>query len=339
MINLRDVKKKTDNDLGDRIRNKYEVTIIGPAIVDILAGPIGEDIFSSGTMPMEDIQLSYGGNGYNEATILSRLGISVNLISKVGSDEAGKRLVNKIESFGINAECIVREEGLSTSINIVLFDEQGERRFLTNPKGSQRRLSEKDIMDKLDSAADIVCFSCMFISPLLDIQAMQRIFGKIKDRIERTLIVDMTKAKNGETIKDLQPLLKYIDFIFPNEEELKLLSGGNIDQGAKELLDAGVGCVIVKLGKRGCKVFTSEKVFKVDAFKVNRVIDTTGAGDCFAAGFIYGLSKKKNLLECVEFAIATASCCVECIGATEGIVSIEEPMKRYELLSSSSTEE
>lgn len=314
------------------MKNMFDVTVIGPAIIDIMAGPIGERIFAVGTMPMEDIQLSYGGNAYNESVVLSRYGIKVNLISKIGNDEAGKRLLENIEKYGINVDGVVIEEGLSTSINVVLFDDKGERRFLTNPKGSLRRLSENDIIDKLDLAADIVCFSCMFISPLIDIQAMKRIFKIIKSKPGRVLIVDMTKAKNGETIEDLFPILEYIDYILPNEEELKILSHGDYNQGAKQLLKAGVKCVVVKLGRNGCKVYSGEDTFNVDAYQTDSLKDTTGAGDCFAAGFIYGLSKKMDLKECAQFANATASCCVEHVGATEGINSIDKPMKRYKFL-------
>lgn len=315
--------------------NTYKVTLIGPAIVDVLAGPIGDDVFGIGTMPMEEIKLTYGGNAYNEAAALSRLGIPVSLISKVGNDEAGIWLMDQMDSLGIHTDYVIRENGLATSINIVLFDQQGERRFLTNPKGSQRRLSEEDIMSALDFCADIVCFTCMFISSLLDIGAMTRIFRKIKEKAGRTLVVDMTKAKNGEKLKDMEPLLKYVDYILPNEEELRLLSDAATAHGAEELLSLGAGCVIVKQGKNGCTVYHKEGSFKVHAYASEQAIDTTGAGDCFAAGFLYGLVNHKSLVECVQMANATASCCVECVGATEGIVSAEEPMRRYALLHSS----
>lgn len=314
------------------MENKCDVTIIGPAIIDVLAGPIGNGVFEVGSLPMEEIRLTYGGNAYNEAAVLSHYGIKVDLISKVGNDEAGNRLVKHISDCGIDVKGVTVQEGLTTGINIVLVDETGERRFLTNPNGSLRKLSEEDVIAHLDSAADIVCFSCMFISPLIDIPAMERIFKKIKNKQERILVVDMTKAKKGEKIEDLYPILKYIDFILPNEDELRLISGESKDRAAKKLLEAGVKCVIVKTGKEGCTVYTREETYRVSAYKTDHLKDTTGAGDCFAAGFIYGLCRKMGLKECVKFANASASCCVEHMGATEGIQSIEEPMRRYELL-------
>ena len=185
-----------------------KITVIGPAIIDVLAGPINENLFKAGTMPMDNIKLSFGGNAYNEATTLLHLGVPVDLITKIGNDEAGHRILKKMNEIGIDTEHVICQDELATSINIVLFDANGERRFLTNPKGSQRCLAEEDIVCVLDTCSDIVCFTCMFISPLLDIEAMTRLFAKIKEKLGRTLVVDMTKAKNGEKIEDLKPLLK-----------------------------------------------------------------------------------------------------------------------------------
>lgn len=309
-----------------------KVTIIGPAIIDVLAGPIGNKIFEVGSMPMNVIKMSYGGNGYNESYVLKQLGINVELYSLLGNDEAGHRVLDKLNSLGINTEHVSIKDDLSTSINVVLYDEKAERRFLTNPLGSQRQMSEEDVIYDSIDFGNIVCFSCMFISPLFDIQSMERVFSRIKEKKDRILIVDMTKAKNGESIKQLSPLLSYIDYILPNEEELLLLGGSDLNSNAQELLSNGVGCVVVKKGVRGCTLYTKDMSFDVKAFKSNSVVDSTGAGDSFAAGFIYGLFNKMELRECAVFANAVASCCIECVGATEGIISIEEPMIRYKTL-------
>lgn len=314
------------------IEEKCNVTIIGPAIIDIMAGPIDNGLFQKGTLPMDDICLTYGGNAYNESVILSRLGVKVNIITKIGKDEAGEKILVNLRNQGINTDSVVEEEGLSTGINIVLFDKSGERRFLTNPNGSLRKMTEKDIIDNINNAGNIVCFSCMFISPLLDIPAMERVFKLIKSRPNTTLLVDMTKAKKGEKIKDLYPLLKYIDYILPNEEELAVLSSEELDSSAKELLQFGVKNVIVKRRGNGCKVYTDDNENEVPAYKTEHVVDTTGAGDSFVAGFIFGLSNGFAVDDCAKFANATASCCVEKIGATEGIRSLKEPMRRFKLL-------
>ena len=123
----------------------YDISIIGAAIIDILAAPVNETVFSTGSCPMDTIQMSFGGDALNEAVILSRLGKKVQLITKVGEDEAGKRVLNFMEENRLSVESVKIQKDLATGINIVLINEKGERHFLTNPHGSLRKLAFGDI--------------------------------------------------------------------------------------------------------------------------------------------------------------------------------------------------
>jgi sugar/nucleoside kinase (ribokinase family) len=307
-----------------------DITVIGAAIIDVLAGPVTPELFRTGSQPVKETKLSFGGDALNEAVVLSRFGLNVELVSKVGQDAAGKRVLDYMVEAGLSGDSIIREEGLETSVNIVLVDDQGERFFLTNPHGSLRKLSESDVQPYLNSAADIVSFAGMFVSPRLEIPAMKRIFKKVKDKLGRTLAVDMTKAKCGEKLADLEELLPYIDYILPNRDEIALLTGESDPHvNAERLIEAGVGCAVIKCGKEGCLIRTKDECYEIPAYPVENAIDSTGAGDCFAAGFLWGLSKGLSLKECGYFACATASCAVEHMGATDGVQSIEEPIRRY----------
>lgn len=307
-----------------------QITVIGAAIIDVLAGPVSSQVFQDGSLPMDMTRLSFGGDALNEAVVLSRLGKQVELISKVGQDEAGARVLDYIRNNRIPVDKIKTEQGLVTGMNIVLIDKAGERFFLTNPQSSLRKLSEEDIMSCLDNAADIVSFASMFVSPLLDIPAMERIFRKIKATPGRILAVDLTKAKNSETLEELKPVLSYIDYIFPNEEEISLLTGEkDVFKNSELLLDAGIHCAVIKRGSKGCLIRTKQQCLEIPAFPVAHTVDSTGAGDCFAAGFLYALSEKMTLGDCGRFACAAASCSVECVGAVDGIRSLDEVAKRF----------
>ena len=314
-----------------RIMNtKKEITIIGGAVVDIIAGPADENVFEIGSQPMDTIQMSFGGDALNEAVVLSRFGKNVELITKVGEDEAGERVLDYIKKNGISGDSIATEKGLDTGINIVLFKESGERFFLTNPQGSLRKLSEKDIEPFIEKAADIVCFASIFVSPLLDISAMERLFRRIKSKPGRILAADLTKAKQGERLEDLKKLLPFVDYIFPNEEEIALLTGEkDIYKNGELLLEAGVSSAVIKTGEKGCLIFTRDEVIEVPAFKIHKCIDTTGAGDTFAAGFLWALSEGFTLKDCGRFACTAASCAVEEIGSGAGIISLKKVLDRY----------
>lgn len=310
-----------------------KITIIGAAIVDVLAGPVNENVFQTGSQPMETTRLSFGGDALNEAVVLSRLGKKVQLISKVGRDEAGNRVIDYLKACGLSVDVIAREEGLTTGINIVLIDEKGERHFLTNPSGSLRRLSKEDISPYVNDMGEIVSFASMFVSPLLDIPSMKELFEEIKSDPTRILVADMTKAKKGETLEDIKCLLPYIDFILPNEDEIALLTGIRDNRKNAELLvESGVGCAVIKCGEKGCIIATQNKVLEIPAYPVKKLVDTTGAGDCFAGGFIWALSEGLDLEACGKMACAVASCSVEQMGATAGIVSVKECLDRYKFL-------
>ena len=312
---------------------KKDITIIGAAIIDILAGPVSEKVFKTGSMPMQETLMSFGGDALNEAVALSRLGKQVELISKVGNDEAGRRVLDYIKENNISTDKTTVEDGLTIGMNIVLVDDKGERYFLTNPQSSLRKLSSKDILPYVDDMADIVSFASIFVSPLLDIDAMETVFREIKSKPGRILAADMTKAKQGEKLDDLKKILCYVDYIFPNQEEIALLTGEKDPYiNARLLVEAGVSCAVVKCGTKGCIIQTKDTLYEIPAYPVENVIDTTGAGDCFAAGFLYALSEGMSLLECGCFACAVASCAIECVGATDGIKSIDEPWKRFQSL-------
>lgn len=310
-----------------------QVSVIGPAIVDILAGGVTRQIFDHKSNALSDIRLSFGGNALNEAVALARLGAETELVSKVGNDDAGKRVLDFLNDNKVHTEKIKAEEGLSTAINIVMVDTVGERFFLTNPNSNLRKLGLSDIIPWTDSFADVVCFPCLFTSPLLDLMAMTKLFTTIKEKNKRLLILDMTTAKNGETIDDMKEMLSFVDYFLPNEEELRSISGGvDTDTAAKKILSFGVKAVVVKRGGNDTFLYTTDGCKKVPVYKASDVKDTTGAGDSFGAGFIYGLTKKMSLVDSVLFGNAVASCAVESLGATDGISSIEEPMRRYKEL-------
>lgn len=313
-----------------------DITIIGAAILDILAGPVNAEVFVTGSQPMKQIRMAMGGDALNETLALAKLGKKVDLISKVGKDEAGQKILDSLAGRGVSTEHITVEEDLETGMNIVLVDQNGERHFLTNPQSSLRKLEEMDILPFLDQAADIVSFASIFVSPVLDLAAMERIFRKIKEKPGRTLVLDMTKPKRGETLEDLKDLLPYVDYILPNQEEIALLTGESDPvTNAKLLVNAGVSHAVIKVGKKGCVLCSRDSespIYKIPAYPVENPVDTTGAGDCFAAGFLWALSNGWEPVECCRFACATASCTVESFGATDGIHSPEEIMTRYQYL-------
>lgn len=308
-----------------------EISVIGVGVIDFLVGAIDEKLFKLDGQDVDYMKISFGGDALNEAIALARLGKNVQWISKVGDDDTGKRILNYAAANGVDTSRVKIQSGLETAITIVLIDAKGERRFLTNPHSSLRKLALEDILPHVDDMTQIVSFASMFISSLLDASAMEKLFSRIKES-GRTLAVDMKCPKNGETLKDLAGVLTNVDYFFPNEFELATLTGeSDVQKNIAALLSCGLKCAVVKRGEKGCIIATKSAQIEIPAFRVEKVIDTTGAGDCFAAGFLWALLEGWELEACGKFACAAASCSVEEVGAVAGVTSLEKVMRRYKL--------
>lgn len=296
-----------------------QVQIIGAAIVDVLVNPADERVFATGSFPAERILMSCGGDALNEATVIHKLGGNVTLQTILGDDEPGKTVLRRMEQVGLDTRAVRIRPDLRTSVNVVLVKPDGQRCFLTDLQSSQRKLQLEDIPVPFRSETGILCFASMFVFPLMRTAEMAAVFRAAK---EQGILVcaDMTKRKNGETTADVAEALRYVDYLFPNDAEAMLLTGKDtVEAAAQDLLDAGVGTVVVKCGAEGCYILNRQGAFRVPAEEAVTCLDSTGAGDSFVGGFLYGLSQNLSLDECARLANRCGARAVEKIGATTWI--------------------
>lgn len=293
------------------------IVIIGAAIIDILVRPASAAVFETGSYPAEDIRMSLGGDALNEAVILAKMGKKVRLETVIGDDHAGRFIIERCRENGIMIKERQIRKDITTGINVVLVQENGERNFLTNPKGSLRTLTLNDIHMPFDGRAKILCFASIFVFPEIKTDQLVRIFSQAKKQ-GMTVCADMTKRKGNETLEDMAEAFTYIDYLMPNEEEACMLTGEQDAGGAAgRLIEAGVKHVIIKCGKKGCLVKTKKETYLVPASEGVACVDTTGAGDSFAAGFLYGLSERWELRRCAEYANRCGARAVSVMGASE----------------------
>ncbi len=303
--------------------------IIGAAILDILAQPAEAKVFLSGSYPADHIVMQTGGDAMNEACVLSSLGASTRLITKIGKDSAGEHMLQHCKKQKINTDYIIEDTQIDTGINVVLVDPNGERHFITSKNGSLRKLAPTDIPDQALSGGKILSFASIFVAPAFDNTSLSQLFSRAKEQ-NLILCADMTKCKNGEHISDMKECLSYLDYIFPNYEEACLLTGlTDWDEIADAFLDCGVKHIVLKAGEKGCFIKSRQECMWVSAYTNCKCIDTTGAGDTFTACFLYALNQGMSLEECGRFANAGASICIEKIGATGTITNIQQIWDRF----------
>ncbi len=307
--------------------------IIGAAIVDIPLSPITPDIFATHSTPLQRIGMGLGGDAANESLVLARLGHAPALVSVVGRDAPGDFVCRSLCEAGVDISAVRVREGLDTGINVVLVRPDGERGFITSRSGSLRQLGLSDIMPALDapalSGARVACLASLFVSPRLTLDDTRTLFDALKAR-GLTLCADTTRPKQGETLRETGEILSRPDYFFPNLEEARALTGrAEPDAVADALLDCGVRHVALKLGGKGCLLKSRRERHLIPAVPGVRCVDTTGAGDTFAGGFIAAILEGRPFADCGRYANAAASLCVENVGATLGTWTRAEVETRY----------
>lgn len=295
---------------------KNKILIAGAAILDVLISPAEPEVFIAGSYPADEIKMTFGGDALNEAIVLASHGKKVYLNTIFGNDTEGNIIQNYCEELGIELNNDCKKDGLQTGINVVLVQKNGERNFLTNKNGSLRKLTKEDVLRFLPDDAGILCFASIFVYPEIGDKEMAEIFKAAKEK-GMLVCADMTKRKKGEIVKDIAEALTYIDYLMPNEEESYLVTGADTpEESAKILHQAGVGHVIIKCGKKGCYICDNDGGRYISAVKGVTSVDSTGAGDSFAAGFVYGLSEGWDIEKCAEFANQCGAKAVAQVGAT-----------------------
>lgn len=306
-----------------------DVLCVGGAVVDIPLQPVNRNIFDIESYPIDDISMTMGGDALNQSIVISRLGHKVSLMSRLGDDIAGNYIKSRCAAEGVATQDLRMDADTTTSINVGLVTEDGERTFVTNRNGSLWKTDITDINLDHFGEARLLSLGSIFNCPLLDGRALTKIFATAK---EEGLIVcaDFIKPRLKETLADIAEALGYVDYIFPNYDEACLLTGETeLESIADTFLALGVGTVVIKNGKKGCFIKRGETVIEVPAVQGIQAIDSIGAGDNFVSGFITAILEDKDLTECGRFANATASIAVQSVGATTGVTERKKVDDRY----------
>lgn len=312
------------------LKNKNEVLALGAAIVDIPLRPVSKNMFDIESYPIDRIAMTVGGDAINEATIITRLGHPTMLMSMVGNDPVGNFVLEHCQRNGIDKTMIKVRDNIDTSINIGLVTEDGERTFITNRNGSLWKMDLNDVDFSAFSEVKLLSFASIFNNPLFDGHSLVKIFQEAK---KHNLIIcaDMIKSRLGESLEDIREALSYIDYFFPNYDEACLMTGlKDVDEIANVFLACGVKNIVVKTGKSGCYIKNKKEQFQVPGYNKSNCIDTIGAGDNFASGFISAILEGKSLKDSGRFANAVASLSVESVGATTGVQSRSQVNERFQ---------
>jgi len=248
-----------------------------------------------------------GGSAANTITGASRLGVSAGFIGKTGDDEVGLNYKNDLEFYGVESYLLKGNQASGQSL--VFISPDGERTFATY-LGAAASLLPEDINPAFFRDSNL-----FYIEGYL-VQNHELILKAVQMAREEGLKVALDLASYNVVEENLDFLNKiissYVDIVFANEEEARALTGLPPEE-AIESIATQVEIAVVKIGARGAMAIRGKERVLVPALDAN-CVDTTGAGDLFAAGFIYGLSNGLSLADCTRYGTITAGKVIEVIG-------------------------
>ena len=300
-----------------------DVLCVGQLAADILVRPVDRVDFGVDTKRVDGIDIKNGGDCMNVALGLRKLGASVAFAGLVGDDQLGEYLRGVIAAAGIDAQGLRRTREARTCSCLVLINSRGDRTFFYYG-GANDLFSLSDLdMAQLDGAS-VVHVGGTYLLPGFDGEGAAKLFSEARARGKLTSM-DVTWDTTGRWLKVIEPCLPHLSFFMPSIREAEQIAGTDVPEEAAGFFQAkGVRTVVIKLGEKGCYVkHGAEPGFHVGAFRTE-VVDTTGAGDSFVAGFLTGVLKGWDMESCAAFASAVAAMNIRAVGATAGIPTFEE---------------
>jgi tagatose kinase len=260
---------------------------------------------------------------------LAKLGCRCSYYATVGDDAFGDFLIRRLQADGVETLGVYRLEGFTTGVAFTMFRHDGSRSFIYH---SQRAAPgqfgpqhlERETLQKvrfLHISANVLAFSLSARAACYQAVDLVRAAGG-------TISFDPNirpEMMSREAIWGLcGPVVQAAQVVMPSGAEARMLTGAADDAAAcRQLLALGVPCVVMKEGRQGSTVLTRDGSIHAPAYEVTE-LDPTGAGDCFDAGFVYGLAHGWPLARCAQFANALGAMTVRVRGAMEGFSNLQQ---------------
>jgi sugar/nucleoside kinase (ribokinase family) len=302
-----------------------KVACLGVHIVDILARPIAEPPLAGGRHVVEDVRITAAGTAAGTSVDLAKLGVEAVALGAIGDDELGELLVQMLSRHGVDTTRLVRKQGDQTSVSILLIGDDGERQVVVRLPGANSHLTLHDVDFDAIAEADHLHVGGVDVlgkfagEPLLEVMAFARSRGI-------TTSLDVLGPCDERIAERLAPALHEADYFLPNADQLTGMTVcSEATEAAAALRRLGVGCVVATLGAEGSLVSSDRVEAFLPAFDVP-VVDTTGCGDAFAAGFIVGVLSGWSEESAAWLGTAAAAQVVQGLGSDAGIRDLDSTL-------------
>lgn len=299
---------------GGRRRGRHEgrpTLVIGELNVDMIAAGLPEPPQMGKEVEAKSFEMVLGSASAIFASGLRRLGHPVGFVAKVGDDSFGQFCRSQLGALGIDASWVRTTPGATTGVTLCLSSKR-DRALVTFP-GAIAELGLSDIpFDAFDGFGHLH-LSCFALQKRLR-PAFSRLLATAK-RQGLSTSFDPNSSLVGETRKQALRLLPYVDVLFVNEREAAELSGKSGARAAARELSRRAACAVVKLGAKGAVLARGGDLLEVPGRRV-RAVDTTGAGDSFAAGFVSAFLAGESDAVCLKQGNACGALSTRAVGGT-----------------------
>jgi sugar/nucleoside kinase (ribokinase family) len=302
------------------------VVSLGIHILDVLGRPVTRIPPKQDVDLLEEIRLTVAGTAAGTSVDLAKLGANVIAMGAIGRDEAGQFIVDTMNRYGIDTSNLVRKDGVQTSATMLPIRPNGERPAL-HVLGANAELSYDDVnLDAIASAGHLHLGGTYLMSKF-DGEPTRRVLEFAKSN-GVTTTHDMIAIPRPDLLDVIDPSLPYIDYFMPGLEEARMICGlEKRREVIRFFLDRGAKHTVFKMGAEGSSIAWLEngkiQEIRIPAYKVP-VVDSTGCGDAYCAGFIVGLSLAWSLEEAGRLGTAASALVITGLGSDAGIVDLEQ---------------
>jgi sugar/nucleoside kinase (ribokinase family) len=304
-----------------------EVVSLGIHILDVLGRPASRIPPRQDVDLIDEIRLTVAGTAAGTSVDLAKLGSDVLAMGAIGEDAAGNFIVDTMNRYGIDTSGLRRKPGVQTSASMLAIRPNGERPAL-HVLGANAALTLEDIDFDAIANAKHLHFGGTYLMPRLDGEPTARILRFAQERgVPVTL--DLIAIDRPDLLEVVAPALPYVDYFMPGLDEARMICGMHDRRDViRFFLDRGVRHTVFKMGGEGSSIAWFGGDGEVEEIRIpafaTQVVDSTGCGDAYCAGFIVGLRRGWDLTECGRLGTAAAGLVIGGLGSDAGIVDLQQ---------------
>jgi sugar/nucleoside kinase (ribokinase family) len=290
---------------------------LGAHVLDVHAKYVEEIPEGQGGALIEEIRVSPAGAAGGTAITMAKLGARTVTVGALGSDDLGDLVVTLLGRLGVETDHLARKDGVQTSATVLPIRPNGDRPAL-HVIGANASFTREDVPWDVIEQADTLHLG----GPEFMHELAPEILKFCHDHGVRTS-ADVLADGWPELLDMIAPALEHVDWFLPNDDQARKLTGADdVEAAGRALVERGIGGCAITCGAQGSMIVTGDGVERVPAFQIE-VVDTTGCGDAFSAGFMRGLSLDRAPADAARLGSACASLVAQGLGSDAGEFDLE----------------